>query len=137
MHSLKGKVAIVTGGSRGIGRECILALARQGCDVVVAAKSVDAAPTLPGTIHRWSVALFFAQTLPNQNQHVTFHTVWLPKLKPLACGHFLFRFFFCFLFFCTATSNPNKTTIFQQGRSPRRSGDQVMRLRNNGNLWSR
>jgi len=35
-RSLKNRVAIVTGGSRGIGRECILALARLGCDVVVA-----------------------------------------------------------------------------------------------------
>ena len=35
-HSLKNRVAIVTGGSRGIGRECVLALARLGCDVVVA-----------------------------------------------------------------------------------------------------
>ena len=42
--SLRGKVAIVTGGSRGIGREVCLALARQGCDVVVAAKSATAAP---------------------------------------------------------------------------------------------
>jgi NAD(P)-dependent dehydrogenase (short-subunit alcohol dehydrogenase family) len=30
---LSGRVAIVTGGSRGIGRECCLALARQGCQV--------------------------------------------------------------------------------------------------------
>lgn len=49
--SLRGKVAIVTGGSRGIGREVCLALARQGCDVVVAAKSATPQKTLPGTIH--------------------------------------------------------------------------------------
>ena len=49
--SLRGKVAIVTGGSRGIGREVCLALARQGCDVVVAAKSATAPKTLPGTVH--------------------------------------------------------------------------------------
>ena len=38
-HSLKNRVAIVTGGSRGIGRECVLALARLGCDVVIAVRS--------------------------------------------------------------------------------------------------
>lgn len=47
---LKGRVAIVTGGSRGIGRETCLALARNGCNVVVAAKSITAKPNLPGTI---------------------------------------------------------------------------------------
>eukprot|EP00940_MAST-03C_sp_MAST-3C-sp2_P002133 g2133.t1 len=45
------KVAIVTGSSRGIGRECVLALARLGCNVVVAAKTVTPHPTLPGTIY--------------------------------------------------------------------------------------
>jgi hypothetical protein len=48
--NLKGKVAIVTGGSRGIGRECCLALARAGCNVVVAATTTVPKPTLPGTI---------------------------------------------------------------------------------------
>ena len=47
---LQGRVAVVTGGSRGIGRECALALGRAGCNVVVAAKSTEPTPTLPGTI---------------------------------------------------------------------------------------
>lgn len=48
---LQGRVAIVTGASRGIGREIALALARAGCDVVVAAKSIVEKPNLPGTIY--------------------------------------------------------------------------------------
>lgn len=47
---LEGRVAIVTGSSRGIGKEVALALAAQGCDVVVAAKSLEPKPGLPGTI---------------------------------------------------------------------------------------
>jgi len=49
--SLEGRVAIVTGGSRGIGRACALALAREGCHVVLAAKSTRPHERLPGTIH--------------------------------------------------------------------------------------
>ena len=51
LEDLRGRVAIVTGGSRGIGREVCLALARQGCHIVIAAKTVTPHPTLPGTIH--------------------------------------------------------------------------------------
>jgi NAD(P)-dependent dehydrogenase (short-subunit alcohol dehydrogenase family) len=50
-NDLKGKVAIITGSTRGIGRECALALARQGCNIVVAAKSTTEQPTLLGTIY--------------------------------------------------------------------------------------
>lgn len=48
---LTGRVAIITGSTRGIGKECALALARQGCNVVVAAKSTEEQPNLPGTIY--------------------------------------------------------------------------------------
>ncbi len=50
--SLDGKVALVTGGSRGIGHFIALELARAGADVVVAARSErEPDPRLPGTIH--------------------------------------------------------------------------------------
>jgi citronellol/citronellal dehydrogenase len=48
---LNGKVAIITGASRGIGRCIALTFARAGADVVIAAKSDTPHPTLPGTIH--------------------------------------------------------------------------------------
>lgn len=47
---LKGKVAIVTGASRGIGRRAALTLARRGVNIVVAARTVDEMEALPGTI---------------------------------------------------------------------------------------
>lgn len=49
---LKDRVIFITGASRGIGRAIALACAREGADIVVAAKTdVETNPRLPGTIH--------------------------------------------------------------------------------------
>jgi len=49
--SLAGKVAIVTGASRGIGRTIALALAREGAGIGIAARSEQESADRPGTIH--------------------------------------------------------------------------------------
>ena len=49
--SLKGKRIFVTGGSRGIGLAIALRAAKDGASIAIAAKTTDAHPKLPGTIH--------------------------------------------------------------------------------------
>src|SRR4051794_32338628 len=49
--NLKGKVAIVTGASRGVGAASAMELAARGCRVVCAARATEASPLpIPGTI---------------------------------------------------------------------------------------
>ena len=51
MGTLQGRTVFITGASRGIGREIALRAARDGANVVIAAKSAEPHPKLPGTIH--------------------------------------------------------------------------------------
>lgn len=51
MNTLHDRTVFITGASRGIGRAIALACARQGANVVIAAKSDTQHPKLPGTIH--------------------------------------------------------------------------------------
>lgn len=46
-----GRTVIITGASRGIGKEIALKLAKDGANIVVAAKTIEPHPKLPGTIY--------------------------------------------------------------------------------------
>ncbi|HJT07018.1 MAG TPA: NAD(P)-dependent oxidoreductase [Stellaceae bacterium] len=50
MADLKGKTVFISGGSRGIGLAIALRAARDGANVVIAAKTTEPHPRLPGTI---------------------------------------------------------------------------------------
>lgn len=65
-----GNVAFITGASRGIGYACAQKLAREGWDIVVAAKTTEPNPKLPGTIFTAAESL----------------REWGTKILPVACN---------------------------------------------------
>ena len=49
---LSGKVALVTGGSRGLGREMVLAFAENGADVIIASRKLDSCEELAAEVEK-------------------------------------------------------------------------------------
>ncbi len=47
---LRGKVVLITGASRGMGKQAALGFARRGANVVIAARTVEADEALPGSL---------------------------------------------------------------------------------------
>lgn len=50
-RKLAGKTIFITGASRGIGKEIALKAAKDGANIIVAAKTTEPHPKLPGTIY--------------------------------------------------------------------------------------
>jgi NAD(P)-dependent dehydrogenase (short-subunit alcohol dehydrogenase family) len=49
---LSGKVALVTGGTRGLGREMVLAFAQSGADVVITSRTAESCAQVAGEVER-------------------------------------------------------------------------------------
>ncbi len=60
---LSGRIALVTGASRGIGRAVALGLAKAGAHVVIAARSLSALETLDNEMQRPAARQHFCSSI--------------------------------------------------------------------------
>jgi NAD(P)-dependent dehydrogenase (short-subunit alcohol dehydrogenase family) len=58
---LAGKVALVTGGSRGLGREMVLGFAREGADIVIASRKIESCEALAAEVEHETGSAALAQ----------------------------------------------------------------------------
>lgn len=82
-RKLVGHTVFITGASRGIGKAIALKLAKDGANVVIAAKTTEPHPKLPGTIYTAAKEGILSKYL------YLFRIV-----KQLKCVIFLFDFFY-------------------------------------------
>ena len=68
--SLKGKVALVTGGAQGIGKAIAVRLAREGADVVVADINIDLAQSVLTEMKTWGVSAVALKADVSNSQEV-------------------------------------------------------------------
>jgi NAD(P)-dependent dehydrogenase (short-subunit alcohol dehydrogenase family) len=54
---LSGRVVVVTGASRGIGKQTAIRLARLGADIAIVARTVETRPNTPGTLGETAAAI--------------------------------------------------------------------------------
>ncbi|HVM95422.1 MAG TPA: SDR family NAD(P)-dependent oxidoreductase, partial [Candidatus Acidoferrales bacterium] len=81
LFDLSGKVALITGGSRGLGREMALAFAQAGADLVIASRKLDACKAAAAEVEALGRrALPFACHVGRWND--------LDALSDAAYGHF-------------------------------------------------